>query len=48
MAAMDDAMTSTMDNADTIFTMATMMTVDMHEDNVDIDEVARRQRPRQC
>ena len=48
MAAMDDAMTSTMDNADTIFTMATMMTVDMHEDNVDIDEVARRQRQRQC
>ena len=47
MAAMDDAMTSTMDNADTIFTVATMMTVDMHEDNVDIDEVARRQRQRQ-
>ena len=47
MAAMDDVRKDE-DTADTIVTMATMMTVDMHEDNVDIDEVARRQRPRQC
>ena len=42
------------DNADTIVTMATMMTVDTHihgyndKDNVEIDAVARRQRTRQC
>ena len=41
MAAMDDAMTNTMDNADTIFTMATMMTVDAHKHDYE-DKGARR------
>ena len=36
------------DTANTIVTMATMMTVYMHEDNGEIDDVARRQRQRQC
>ena len=36
------------DTANTIVTMTTMMTVYMHEDNGEIDDVARRQRQRQC
>ena len=43
MAAMDDVRKDE-DTADTIVTMATIMTVDMHEDSVEIDEVAMRQR----
>ena len=43
MAAMDDVRKDE-DTADTFVTMATMMTVDMHEDSVEIDEVAMRQR----
>ena len=47
MAATDDVRKDE-DAADIIVTMATMVTMDMHEGNVDIDEVARRQRQRQC
>ena len=36
------------DTANTIVTMATVMTVYTHEDNGEIDDVARRQRQRQC
>ena len=47
MVAMDDVRKDE-DIADTIVTMATMMTVYMHENNGEIDDVARRQRQRQC